>query len=93
MKSLHQPPRERPIRFCRFPGGFFFGASHDEYRRSQGCEPASLGKYAHAGRTHPGFLHGTAVRLCAQPRYQGVTTQAARAVGGSSRWFPSGTIT
>jgi hypothetical protein len=33
-----------------------------------------LGKYAHAGRTHPGFLHGTAVRLCAQPRYQGVTT-------------------
>ena len=37
-------------------------------------DAALLGKYAHAGRTHPGFLHGMAVRLCAQPRYQGVTT-------------------
>jgi hypothetical protein len=32
------------------------------------------GVFFHAGRTHPGFLHGTAVRLYAQPRYQGVTT-------------------
>jgi hypothetical protein len=37
------------------------------------CQPPS-GRFLHAGRTHPGFLHGTAVRLYAQPRYQGVTT-------------------
>jgi hypothetical protein len=37
------------------------------------CQPPS-GRLFHAGRTHPGFLHGTAVRLNAQPPYQGVTT-------------------
>jgi hypothetical protein len=63
MKSLHQPPREQPIRpsASRLRGGFFFGASHDEYRSSQGRGRALLGKYAHTGRTHPGFLHGMAV--------------------------------
>src|SRR5258708_15332629 len=59
-------------------------------------DAALLGKYAHAGRTHPGFLHGMAVRLCAQPRYQGVTTGLEEMVKqpvscGSSRWFPSET--
>jgi hypothetical protein len=54
MKSPSSTSREQPIRpsASRLAGGFFFGASHDEYRSSQGCERASLGKYAHAGRTH-----------------------------------------
>jgi hypothetical protein len=52
-----------------FRAAFSLEHHHDEYRSSQGCGRALLGKYAHAGRTHPDFLHGTALRLCVQPRY------------------------
>ena len=57
-----------------FRAAFSLEHHHDEYRSSQGGGRALLGKYAHTGRTHPGFLHVTAVRLNAQPPYQGVTT-------------------
>src|SRR5260370_6411480 len=56
--------REQPIRpsASRLPGGFFFGASHDEYRSSKGRGRALLGKYArnrrdaYARRRYRGYL-------------------------------------